>query len=828
VSDPTVDGEESVPVPFAAVLRRLRVAANLSHKALAEKAGISAAALGAYERGIRVAPYRDTLEMLADALELSGAARDGFIRAARRKTLINSPHARIASDVVAMRMLPRELTSFVGRETEIELLSNLLRDQRIVTLTGPGGVGKTRVALRLASLERRFAAAYFIDLGSVRESSRVSGKILAALPAPLKDDESVDALAAALGTDSTLLVMDGCEHLIDTVGMIVAALVRKVPHVTVLATSRERLNISSEYVFRLAPLPYPDDPGLSGAEARTFAAVDLFVSRAKQADHGFEFTDERVPVVVQICRRVEGLPLAVELAAARLPMFGLDVLQERLRDRLGPLKANLRDVPERQQTFRATIDWSYELLTGRERLLLQRMAIFAGGCRLDAAEAVCSGELLSRDWIVEGLSSLVDRSLVAADLDRDTPRYTLLDSTRQYALEKLAPSEEARLTERHAQWCAVLADDIRLTSIEFTHAEWAQIVLPELDNLYRAIDWAKLHDRLLYARIIGSLYFMWWRIGRLEEGRRLADDALSQIDENAAPEVAAYLYLARAESLTRQERVDTTQRAIDLLERFGEPRGLAEAYIHLASVYLVTRNADALRPLIERATDLVQRSQEKCLFPLVLWLRGGLHALEGDFVQARSDLLTALESPNVSEQETGYVVVHELANVQFSLGNLARAADLCDELALAAEARRHGNHEIYALVKAAGFRLLLGQTDVAGTRAREALLASRRLNYGNGLFISILRRSAIELLATLAALRGEGERAGRLYGYVNAGAAREDDNQVNLPAACRATLVARLNELLSSEEAGRHMRLGSLLSDDAASAEALQSVDQKR
>jgi predicted ATPase len=818
----------SVQEPFATVLCRLRIAANLSHKTLAEKAGISTAAIGAYERGVRAAPYRETLEMLAVALELSGEARDGFMLAARRKRLIDSPQAKVASDGPDLRALPRELTSFVGRQTETELLSSLLGEQRIVTLTGPGGVGKTRVALRIASLERRFAAAYFIDLGSIQESSRVAGKILATLPAPAKDDESTDALAEALGTEPTLLIMDNCEHLTDTVGAVVAALVRRVPNVTVLSTSRERLNISSEYVFRLAPLPYPDEPGLPADEARTFAAVDLFVSRAKRADNGFQFADEHVPAVVQICRRLEGLPLAVELAAARLPMFGLDVLQERLRDRLGPLKANLRDVPERQQTLRATIDWSYELLTGRERLLLQRIAIFAGGCTLDAAEAVCSGELLSRAWIAEGLSSLVDRSLVAAELDHDAPRYTLLDSTRQYALEKISPPEDARLAERHAQWCAVLADDIRLAAIELTHAEWAQIVSPELDNLYRALDWSKLYDRLLFARMVGSLYFMWWRIGRLEEGRRLADDALAQIDENAAPAVAAYLYLARAQSLTSQERIDTTQRAIDLLERSGESRGLAEACIHLASVHLMTRNADALRPLIERAADLVQRSGEQCLFTLVLWLRGGLRAIEGDFALARRDLLKALEGPNVSDQEAGYVVVHELANVEYALGNLERAADLCDELALAAQARRLANHEIYALVKAAGFRLLLGQTDLAGSRAREALLASRRLNYGNGLFISILRRSAIELLGTLAALHGEVERAARLYGYIETRAVREEDNQVNLPPACRATLVRQLKKLLSPAEAGRYMRLGSLLSDDAAIADALQITDQMR
>jgi predicted ATPase/DNA-binding XRE family transcriptional regulator len=798
------------PVSFASLLRGLRTAAALSQEALAERAAVSAAAIGAYERGLRTAPHRDTVEMLATALELTGDERAAFKAAAR-------PKASPRTEGAIVRTLPRELTSFVGREPETEMLSSLLDRQRIITLTGPGGVGKTRVALRVAASEQRFAAVYFIDLGSVRDPSRVVGKILSALPAPAKDDESDAALAAALGTVQTLLIVDSCEHLTDMVGTIVATLVQRAPNVTVLATSRQRLNISSEFVFRLTPLPFPETPGLTAEEAGAFAAIDLFVSRAKRADHSFIFADEHVPAIVEICRRVEGIPLALELAAARMPMFGLDVLRERLRDRLALLKANLRDVPERQQTFRATIDWSYELLSDRERVLLQRLAIFAGGCTLEAAEAVCTGELLQSAWIAEGLSALVDRSLVTAETERNAPRYRLLDSTRQYAIEKLSPAEESRLAERHTQWCAGLTGEIRLATLELTHGEWSQIVLVELDNIYRALDWAKLHDPLLLAQIVGSLYFMWWRIGRLEEGRRLAIDALARIDENAYPDVAAYLHLACAVSLTNQERVKTTQHAIDLLERLGEPRGLAEAYFHLGGVYLMTRNAAGLRPLIDRVADLVQRSEERSLFPLVLWLRGGLHSLEGNFRQARSDLILALEGPNVVEQEAGYVIAHELANVEFSLGNIARAAALCDELVIAARARRLANHEIYALVKAAGFHLLLDNTEAAETSAREALLASRRLN-------SILRRSAIQLLATIAALRGELERAARLYGYVDAWSAREEDNQVNLPEACRANLVTVLSAHFAPAEMDRHMRLGAQLNEEAAIAEALQNA----
>jgi predicted ATPase/DNA-binding XRE family transcriptional regulator len=802
---------------FGALLRNLRITAGFSQEALAEAAGVSTAAIGSYERGLRTAPHQDSVDLLADALSLTGATRLQFKAAARSKPRGRRALNATEENAFPGRHLPAETTTFVGREVEVAEILETLKGQRLVTITGAGGVGKTRVALRVASAEKRVDGVWFVDLGSVRDASRVVAKVLSVLQIPFQGDETPEGLAGALLHRRMLLVLDNCEHVLETAGAVVTALVQLAPDVAVLATSRHRLNVSSEFVFRLAPLPYPDSPRISAQEARRFAAIDLFVVRATAVDQRFAFTDDQVDAVLDICRRVEGIPLAVELAAARLPMFGLSMLRKKLSDRLDLLKTNLRDAPERQQNFRATFDWSYDLLEEPERLLLLRLAIFAGGFTLESAEDVCTDDIMLQDWIVDGLTALVDRSLISVDIMRSSARYKLLESTRQYLLEKIPEAEHDRLAARHAAWCAVYADNVRLASLELTHTEWNEIVLPEFDNVYQAIDWTTKYDKLLFARVVGSLYFMWWRIGRPEEGRRFAAAALAELDEDAHPIVAAQLYLARSVSLTHSERLREIQRTVDLLERAEATHGVADAYLHLAGVYLMTRDRDRLMPLVEHISELVRRTGEEKYAPLILWLRAGAHALDGKFDEARQELIRALGLPKVPEQEAGYVIGHELANVEFLLGNVPRAAKICDELVASSRLSRVPNHEIYALVKSSGFHLHLGDVHRAQQAARDALLASRQLN-------GIVVAWAIQQLATIAALDGDVARAARLHAYVDASLGTDADYQVNLPFACRDILVATIDRELSIAEKAKHMALGALLGEDAAIGEALEGI----
>lgn len=799
---------------FGTLLRRLRIAANLSQEALAEKARMSVATIGAYERGLRSAPHRDSVELLAEALGLNGETRREFEGAARRKSPARATENASTADEATS--LPREVTAFFGRTSEIAAITELLGQHQFVTITGTGGVGKTRVALQVAMRQQRKDGVWFVDLGSVPDPSRVVPKIMSVVPLPsLGGEQTPEALARFLRDRNMLLIFDNCEHVVDIAGFVVAALSRLAPEVQVLATSRHRLQIASEAVFRLLPLPYPDVSDISAQEALKFSAIQLFAARANAANHRFILSDDTVAAVVDICGRVDGIPLAVELAAARVSTFGMAALRDRLRDRLGPLMSNVRDAPGRQQTLRATIDWSYTLLDNPERALLQRLAIFSDGCTLDSAEEVCAYGSLDREWIQDGLAALVESSLISVNITPRAPRYTTFESTRQYALEKLPEEDHGRLAGRHATWCAGFADELKHATHELTYTEWALTVLPEFDNIYQALAWTTKHDRLSYARIVGSLYFLWWRIGRLEEGRRFAVDALSELDEKAHPLVAAQLHVARSISMSSAGKIQAAQRAIDLYEQFGEPRGLVEAYLHLGGGYLMSHDRERLREVVAHITELVERSGETCFSPLISWLRAGVYSLDGDTDAARQELLHALRAPNVREKEAGYEIGHSLTALEHSAGNTERAAELADELVAAASKLRMINLEMYALLRSSGYHLLLGNTERGAKAAHDALLASRGLN-------STIVTTAIQLLAAVAVMRGENVRAARMYGYVTAWFAREDYNHVNLPAECTTMLTDALRVQLTPDELEQQMAAGMLLGESAAIAEAVQ------
>jgi hypothetical protein len=285
-------------------------------------------------------------------------------------------------------------------------------------------------------------------------------------------------------------------------------------------------------------------------------------------------------------------------------------------------------------------------------------------------------------------------------------------------------------------------------------------------------------------------------------------DALLELDEEAHPLVAAQLHVARSIGLPSARKIEAAQRAIDLYEQFGEPRGLVEAYFHLGGGYLVSLNRERLREVVGRVTELVGRSGEEYFAPLISWLRAGVYGLDGDTDAARQELLHALREPNVTEQEAGDKIGSSLAALEHSVGNTARAAELTDELVAAASKQRMIHHEVYALLRSTGYHLLLGNTERGAKAAHDALLASRGFN-------STILTTAIQLLATVAVMRGETVRAGSHYGYVTSWFAREEYNHVNLPTDA-------LRAQLTPDHLEQHMAAGRLLSESAAIAEAVQ------
>jgi predicted ATPase len=503
--------------PFGAVLKRFRVAAGLTHEALAERAGLGARTISDLERGVSRAPRADTLALLVEALGLTPEQRARLEAAVRP-----GPDAAAAAPAPPSppSNLPVELTSFVGREQEARAVRGLLQrgDTRLVTLTGPGGVGKTRLAFHVAAqtLSEFADGVVAVPLAPVVDRE---GAVTAIRRALGRDEQGRGSLAdtiAELAGKELLLLLDNCEHLADA-APIVAELLRGCTRLRILTTSRASLRVSGEQEFAVSPLPVPDPTRLpTMAALADYAAVALFVDRAKRIRPEFALTPDNAAAVATICARLDGLPLAVELAAARVKALPPRVLAERLGDATGGgslrlLTGGARDVAERHQTLRDTIAWSHDLLSPAEQTLFRRLAVFAGGCVLEAAEHVAEG-LGARGWglaetdspspyplapippsVLDGLASLVDKSLlVQEDGPEGEARYVMLETIRAYAWERLTASgEEAALRRRHAAYYLALVE--ATGGLLFAGARKRARLAAEQGNVQAALRWLVQH-----------------------------------------------------------------------------------------------------------------------------------------------------------------------------------------------------------------------------------------------------------------------------------------------------------------------------------------------
>jgi predicted ATPase/class 3 adenylate cyclase len=389
--------------------------------------------------------------------------------------------------------LPEVLTSFVGRERELEAVLEALRQSRIVTVIGVGGVGKTRLALQAATeaLPAYQAGAWFCELAAVTDGRAVPEAVAASLEVrPEPGVPLIANLLAALRHKQLLLVLDNCEHLVDAAGALAEAITHACPHVAVLVTSREALGIDGELLRPLGPLPVPED-GSSLGELADAASVPLFADRARAVRPEFELDASRLPVVAEICRRLDGVPLAIELAAARVAALGVADIARRLDQRFRLLTGGRRTALERHQTLRAAVDWSYDLLDQTQARAFNRLAVFAGGLTLEAAEAVLSGDGIESDDVVDVVSDLVARSMVVADESEPTTRYRLDETMRQYAREHLdATGESDTVRRRHGDYYVGLAEMAAEGVKGRDEQRWVRTIDVEFPNFRAALDWA--------------------------------------------------------------------------------------------------------------------------------------------------------------------------------------------------------------------------------------------------------------------------------------------------------------------------------------------------
>jgi predicted ATPase/transcriptional regulator with XRE-family HTH domain len=484
-------GEEPA---FGALLKRYRLAAGLTHEALAERAAVSVRAISDLERGVSRAPRSETVALLVQALPLAPGQRAALAEAGRRAA------PQQASG--ALHNLPTQLTSFVGRERVLRVAADLLcrQDVRLLTVTGTGGTGKTRFAIELAmgALGVFPAGVCFVALAPVSGADSAVPAIARALGAADADRRTgLASLVELIDDRGSLLVLDNFEHLL-AAAPIVVELLRACPGVKILATSRAPLRVSGEHVFPILPLPLPalaDLPSLDHLGRNP--AVALFVDRATSARPDFALEPDNAAAVAAICNRLDGLPLALELAAARVRGFPPQGLLARLVDAAGApslrlLTRGARDLPRRQQSLRDTIAWSYELLPPVEQRLFRSLAVFVGGCTVEAVEAVCcqpaTGEQPPID-VVDGLASLVDNSLLQQrEGPYGEPRLVMLETIRAFAWEQLAAHEEApALRHRHARYFLSLLE--ATGALLFAGARKRLRYAAEQDNLQAALRW---------------------------------------------------------------------------------------------------------------------------------------------------------------------------------------------------------------------------------------------------------------------------------------------------------------------------------------------------
>ena len=471
-----------------------------------------------------------------------------FVAPLTRESLSQNPawpaEANIANN------LPVRLTRTIGRDHIVTSLATQLTQRRFVTIVGPGGIGKTTVAIAVAEMAQPSYpdGIWFVGLASLADPELVPSTINAVLGISLSGASPLSALAAWLRDKHALIVFDSCEHVIGVAAALAEAVLRAAPHVHVLATSREPLRAEGEWLHRLASLEIPPPSvDITAAEVRRYPAVQLFEERAEASADGFTISDNEVPAVLEICRRLDGVPLALELAAARIDVFGVRELAAHLDDRFRVLTSGRRTALPRHQTLAATLDWSYQLLSEEERRVLRLLAVFTGDFSLDAAAAVV-GDLPPLP-VVDHVANLVAKSLVVFDLRADTAQYHLLDTTRLYAFQKLRSTGELpEAARRHAKFYLFTFANADAESESRAQSEWLAIYGGHLDNVRTGLDWAFSPggDQQIGVALTVASMPLWVQLSLFGECRERVERALASLDDEAATAARPRMQLSAA------------------------------------------------------------------------------------------------------------------------------------------------------------------------------------------------------------------------------------------------------------------------------------------
>jgi len=703
-----------------------------------------AARICAAAHGGQVLLSRQTASLVEDKLPAGTSLRDlgqhrlKDLREPER--LFQILHPGLPADFPPLRSLrigghhlPRPLSSFVGRERELAELRRLLASTRLLTLTGTGGCGKTRMSLATAMgvLEEYPDGVWFVELGALSDPGLVLPTVASALDVREAPGRSLDAmLMDELRPKQLLLILDNCEHLVDACATLAAATLQASPGLRVLATSREVLGVPGETVWRVPSLSFPDPQHLPPLEdLMDYEAIRLFVERAATVRQNFTLTPDNARAVAEVCRHLDGIPLAIELAAARTPTLSAEEIAARLGDRFRLLTQGSRTALPRQQTLRAAMDWGYQLLTPAEQAAMRRLSIFSGGWTLAAAEAVCEGGHMHVSDTLDLLTQLVLKSWVLTDEQHGSVRYGYLETVAQYGREQLADAREVEAArKRHLEWYVTLAEHAEPELVGAQQAAWLDRLAAEHDNLRAAMEWATTgHDTEAGLRIAGAVWRFWFIRGHFVEGRKWLETLLRG-SEHVPPAIrakalqgAGSLAVFGQSDFVAGERLQ--RQALALWRDVGSEAGIAAALNGLGMVATGQGEYASARDAYEQSLAIRRRLGDT-------WgIANSLHNL-GRVVQRQGDFETA--HALIGESLTIWRERGDKQNMAMALVNLGFVA--CNR----------GDY--------ASARSLIDESLVI----RQELRDERGIAY------------ALEGFACLAAAQGQARRAAQLFGAAEA------------------------------------------------------------
>ena len=657
--------------------------------------------------------------------------------------------------------LPVQLTSFIGREREVEQIKKRLEKNRLVTLTGSGGVGKTRLSIQVASevLDEYPNGVWLVELAPVIDPALVTQTVCSTLDVtPQGKIAALNVLTDYLHSKKLLLVMDNCEHLIDACAQLSEILLLTCHDLRILASSREALGIEGENPYRVPSLSLAD----SHSDLKTIGqceAVQLFVERTKTILPGYALTELNAPTIAQICQRLDGIALAIELAASCVKILKVEQIRERLDDAFRLLTGGSRTALPRQQTLRGTIDWSYNLLSVEERIVLQSLSVFVGGWTLDAAESVCDN-----DNMLDLLTRLVDKSLVAVDLEHIyEPRYYLLETIRQYAREKLAESGEGeRIRAKHLDYFLKLAQRAEPELYGAGQIEWSQRLEDEYENTWAALEWSLLNNPARAQQLAAALWWSWELNGHLREGYEWLEKMLAVNPEEKTIIRAKLLtgagWLTSMLGLGEQIGKTYCEASIVLFRELGDEQSTALSLFVLSALAVSHSDYAQALALTEKSRELFRKAGNKWGVRSAFLQLGGIVRAQENFEQAQKSyeesLLLAKE---IGDQEGLGVALLSIGTIAEKQGDDERAIELYEEALRIEKVVRHKIAISWALVALGMIHIRRGDYAKAEALFDENIEISRKTGKQADIAYSL------QALGMIACYQGNYPKARSLY-----------------------------------------------------------------